>query len=220
MNSQRQYPAPSPFGGLTFAAQSAILRREFTGGLRVALPEYDQYDAVGLAGLVRAGKLSAREVVDEAIARAEAVNPALNFLSHRAYDEARAAADSPQLPRGPLTGVPWLVKELASSWGGQPFTNTLPYLKDLRAPGDSLLLVVTGAVRGARARMVQVQAERMQPVAPELPTESAVSCAMARPAQATTTPRIAILATLWLLGLGLRRRTKQTQVVDDAVLLP
>lgn len=88
------------------------------------------------------------------------------------------------------------------------------------APGDSLLLVVTGAVRGARARMVQVQAERMQPVAPELPTESAVSCAMARPAQATTTPRIAILATLWLLGLGLRRRTKQTQVVDDAVLLP
>jgi len=106
----------------------------------VALPEYDQYDAVGLAGLVRAGKLSAREVVDEAIARAEAVNPALNFLSHRAYDEARAAADSPQLPRGPLTGVPWLVKELASSWGGQPFTNTLPYLKDLRAPGDSLLM--------------------------------------------------------------------------------
>ena len=106
----------------------------------MALPEYDQYDAVGLAALVRTRKLSARELVDEAIARAEAVNPALNFLAHRAYEQARAAADSPHLPQGPLMGVPWLVKELASSWGGQPFTNSLPYLKSLIAPGDSLLL--------------------------------------------------------------------------------
>lgn len=106
----------------------------------MALPEYDQYDGVGLAALVRAGKLSAREVLDEAITRAEAVNPALNFLSHRAYDLAREVADSPRLPRGPLMGVPWLVKELASSWGGQPFTNSLPYLKDVIAPGDSLMM--------------------------------------------------------------------------------
>ena len=106
----------------------------------VALPEYDQYDAVGIAELVRAGKLSAREVLEEAIARAEAVNPALNFLAHRAYEVARAAADSPHLPRGPLMGVPWLVKELASSWGDQPFTNSVPYLKDLLAPGDSLMI--------------------------------------------------------------------------------
>ena len=106
----------------------------------MALPEYDQYDAVGLAALVRAGELAAREVVDEAIARAEAVNPALNFLTHRAYDVARAAADNPALPKGPLMGVPWLVKELASSWGGQPFTNCSPYLQDVIAPGDSLMI--------------------------------------------------------------------------------
>jgi amidase len=106
----------------------------------VALPEYDQYDAVGLANLVRGGQLSAREVLEEAITRAEAVNPALNFLAHRAYDVARAAADDPKLPRGPLMGVPWLVKELASMWGGQPFTNTSPYLKDLVAPTDALLI--------------------------------------------------------------------------------
>ena len=106
----------------------------------MALPEYAQYDAVGLATLVRSGELSAREVLEEAIARAEAVNPALNFLTHRAYDVARAAADNAHLPRGPLMGVPWLVKELASMWGGQPFTNTSPYLKDVIAPGDALLL--------------------------------------------------------------------------------
>ena len=106
----------------------------------MAWPEYDQYDAVGLAQLVRSGQVSAREVLEEAIARAEAVNPALNFLAHRAYDVARAAADEPDLPRGPLMGVPWLVKELASMWGGQPFTNTSPYLKDVVAPCDALLL--------------------------------------------------------------------------------
>lgn len=106
----------------------------------MALPEYDQYDAVGLADLVRNGQLSAREVMEEAIARAEAVNPALNFLAHRGYDVARAAADDPLLPHGPLMGVPWLVKELASMWGGQPFTNTSPYLKDVVAPCDGVLL--------------------------------------------------------------------------------
>ncbi len=106
----------------------------------MALPEFDQYDAVGLASVVRSGQLSAREVLEEAIERAEAVNPALNFLAHRAYDVARAAADDPHLPRGPLMGVPWLVKELASMWGGQPFTNTLPYLKNLVAPADALLV--------------------------------------------------------------------------------
>ena len=106
----------------------------------MALQEYDHYDAVGLATLVRGGELSAREVLEEAIARAETVNPALNCLAHRVYDVARGAADDVHLPRGPLMGVPWLAKELASMWGGQPFTSTSPYLKDVLAPGNALVL--------------------------------------------------------------------------------
>ena len=54
----------------------------------MAFPEYGEYDGVGLAALVRSGQVSAREVLDEAIRRAEAVNPALNFLCHKAYDDA------------------------------------------------------------------------------------------------------------------------------------
>ena len=45
----------------------------------MAFPEYGEYDGVGLAALVRSGQISAREVLDEAIRRAEAVNPALNI---------------------------------------------------------------------------------------------------------------------------------------------
>ena len=84
----------------------------------MVFPEYGEYDGVGLAGLVRAGEVSAREVLEEAIRRAEAVNPALNFLCHKAYDDARRAADDPALPDGPFKGVPWLVKELATAWAG------------------------------------------------------------------------------------------------------
>ncbi len=102
--------------------------------------EYGDYDAVGLAALVRAGEVSASEVTEEAIARCVAVNPQLNFLAHEAFDVAREAAAKRDLPDGPLKGVPWLVKELASSWGGQPYTNCSPYLKTVIAAGDSVLI--------------------------------------------------------------------------------
>ena len=106
----------------------------------MAFKEYGDYDGVGLAELVRSKQISAREVVDAAIERAEAVDPQLNFLTHWAYDAARAAADDPALPDGPLMGVPWLMKELASAWEGHPITNCCPYLKDIVAPGDSELI--------------------------------------------------------------------------------
>ena len=70
----------------------------------MAIAEYDTLDAIGLAALVRARELSPREVMEEAIRRAELANPALNFLAYRAYDEALAAASSPDLPDGPLRG--------------------------------------------------------------------------------------------------------------------
>ena len=106
----------------------------------MAFEEYGDYDGVGLAELVKKGEISAREVVDEAIERAEVVNPRLNFLTHRAYEMAREVADNPALPDGPLKGVPWLLKELASPWEGHPNTNCCPYLKDIVAPFDSELI--------------------------------------------------------------------------------
>ncbi|MGC2656021.1 MAG: amidase [Mycobacterium sp.] len=67
-------------------------------------------DAVAVAEAVRAGRVSAAEVVDAAIARTEAVNPALNGLAYRAFDRARAEANAP--PReGFFCGVPTFVKD-------------------------------------------------------------------------------------------------------------
>jgi len=103
----------------------------------MGLDEYGDLDAVGLADLVKTRKVSPLEIIDEAISRAEHLNPKLNFLAHEAFESARVAATSNDLPEGPLTGVPWLVKELATSWEGQPLTNSVPYLKDVVAPLDS-----------------------------------------------------------------------------------
>jgi len=106
----------------------------------MAFTDYDKFDGLGLAELVKAKKVTAREVIDEAIRRAEAVNPKLNFLSQKVYDEARKRADDPKLPDGTLKGVPWLVKELATAWPGVATTNCCPYFKSVVPDFESEVL--------------------------------------------------------------------------------
>jgi amidase len=74
--------------------------------------EYEEHDAVGLAGLVAAGEVTAIELVEAAIERVEALNPSLNAVILKQYDEARRLAKQ-QPPNAPLFGVPFLVKDLA-----------------------------------------------------------------------------------------------------------
>ncbi len=67
-------------------------------------------DAVGLIDALNAGRVSRVEVLEAAIARTEAVNPALNGLAHEAFDRARAQAEAP--PKGGFfSGVPTFVKD-------------------------------------------------------------------------------------------------------------
>src|SRR5689334_5487771 len=69
------------------------------------------HDAVGLVEKLRAGEVSARELVDAAIARAESVNPQLNGLAFEAFDRARARADARRPYGGYFDGVPTFVKD-------------------------------------------------------------------------------------------------------------
>ncbi len=68
------------------------------------------HDALGQAQLVASGKASPAELLEAAIARAEATNPALNFMAQPLYDRARAAAKTGF--SGPFAGAPFLVKDL------------------------------------------------------------------------------------------------------------
>jgi amidase len=70
-------------------------------------------DALALAAQVRAGDVSAHELAEAAIARAEATNPELNFLVTDCFEQARATTPED----GPFTGVPMLVKDLTETAG-------------------------------------------------------------------------------------------------------
>src|SRR6202049_873200 len=77
----------------------------------MAFKEYGSYDGVGLAELVRNKQVSARELLDEAIARTAKVDPAINAVVVKHYDYAQRQIDQ-GLPEGPFTGVPFLLKDL------------------------------------------------------------------------------------------------------------
>jgi amidase len=68
-------------------------------------------DATAQAELARTRQASPAELVGAAIGRIEALNPALNAVIGKLYDQARAAAARP-LGDGPFAGVPFLVKDL------------------------------------------------------------------------------------------------------------
>ena len=51
--------------------------------------EYNEYDALGLAELVRKKEVSAEELLDEAINRNEKVNDKTNAVVLKHYDEAK-----------------------------------------------------------------------------------------------------------------------------------
>ncbi len=100
--------------------------------------DYDDYDAVGLAGLVANKDVSAEELLDEAIARTERINPAINAVTHKHYDEARAAIDA-GLPDGPFKGVPFLIKDLHLLLTGTVTTFGSALFKDYKADHDATL---------------------------------------------------------------------------------
>src|SRR4051812_4504642 len=77
----------------------------------MAFKEYGNYDAVGLAELVRKKDVTARELLDEAIARTEQIDPQINAVVVRHDDYAQAQIER-GLPDGPFTGVPFLLKDL------------------------------------------------------------------------------------------------------------
>ena len=78
--------------------------------------EYQQYDGVGLAELVRRGEVKASELLEAAIRRADSVNPRLNAIVIPMYEIGRERAAS--APEGPFGGVPFLIKDLKQEYAG------------------------------------------------------------------------------------------------------
>ena len=78
--------------------------------------EYRKHDAVSLAELIAKREVSAKGVLEAAIARAEQLNPAINAIVHKQYDQARKA-DRGRTSRRATEGRPlsdqgpWLLRD-------------------------------------------------------------------------------------------------------------
>ena len=83
--------------------------------------EYDSYDGLGMAELVRKKDVSPADLYEEAISRIEKLNPELNAVIAPIFDLAQKDIEK-GLPDGPFTGVPFLLKDLVAAYAGVPLT--------------------------------------------------------------------------------------------------
>ena len=105
----------------------------------MAIREYGRTDGLGLAQLVANREVTALELLEEAITRAERVNPALNAIIFKDYERARATAKD-ALPKGPFTGVPFLLKDIALQFKGTPTRQGSRFYPPFPADHDTNLM--------------------------------------------------------------------------------
>ncbi len=98
-------------------------------------------DATELAGRIRRKEVSAAEVVEDAIRKAEALEPQIGAIVTSDYERALAKAKSGQLS-GPFAGVPFLVKDL-DPYKGLPTRNGSR--SSLRSPPETTQTVYVDA---------------------------------------------------------------------------
>lgn len=90
--------------------------------------ELIEYDAIALGELIRKGEVKPKELVEITIARIERLNPRLNAVVHKMYDQARETAERwssgrevGEQVRAVFGGVPFLLKDLIAEYKGSPF---------------------------------------------------------------------------------------------------
>jgi amidase len=134
----------------------AVIIIPIRAGAIVVQSDYLDHDAIGLADLVRKRKVSARELLETAIARAEAANPAINAIVLKDYDAARERAsrngangsdktDASTLGDGPLAGVPYLIKDLGLAVKGLRMSMGSRHYRHYVPAEDAPLVTLTRA---------------------------------------------------------------------------
>jgi amidase len=111
--------------------------------------DYDRHDALGLANLIRRGEVSAFEVCETAIARIEALNPALNAIVAQRFD--RACSEARKVAPGQdriFAGVPILLKDLIQQHCDLPTTEGTRLLAH-RRPAQTSELTLRMEAAGA-----------------------------------------------------------------------
>lgn len=91
--------------------------------------EYRNYDAIGLADLVKKKQVKPIELLEIAIARHQEVHPKINAVVTELYDFAKASIDTLNY-RTTFAGVPFLIKDLGLQLKGTRYTNASRLQRD------------------------------------------------------------------------------------------
>jgi amidase len=101
--------------------------------------ELSNLDATAQAELVRKKEVKSIELVEAVIDLIEKINPQINAVVTKMYDEARDVAKTEPRP-APFAGVPFLLKDLLAAYKGVPMSSGSKYLKDFEPNQDSELV--------------------------------------------------------------------------------
>ena len=96
-------------------------------------------DATSQSQLIKDRKIHPTELVESVIEKIETLNPDLNFVTTKMYDQALEAASSKTLS-GPFSGVPFLIKDFLAEIKGIRTTNSSYFLGNYVSDDDSELV--------------------------------------------------------------------------------
>jgi amidase len=109
--------------------------------------ELIEYDAVSLGGLIRKGEIKPIELIEITIQRIERVNPRLNCVIHKMYDQAYTIGKQwndrnkkKQIAGSLFGGVPFLLKDLLAESKGSAFHEGSAAVKGYVSKLDSELV--------------------------------------------------------------------------------
>jgi amidase len=106
--------------------------------MALPFPEYESFDAIGLAELLRRREIGPEELLEAALARIEARNPPLNAVTTLLDERARRRVAA-GLPAGPFAGVPFLLKDLGQMLAGVRLTGGSRLFMEFVPDHDSTL---------------------------------------------------------------------------------
>ncbi len=105
----------------------------------VKMSEFANYDGLGLAELVKTGKVTAQELRDASLEAIEALNPKLNAVVSVLADASQKEIDA-GLPEGPFRGVPFVIKEMVLHAAGATMQMGSRLAEGLTLPHDTELM--------------------------------------------------------------------------------
>ncbi len=108
--TRREFIETTAVGLAGLAASAATAETAFVAD------EFATLDATALAKLVRKRKVKPVEIVEATIARIDKLNPQINAVVTKTFDQAIDRAKGP-LGDGPFAGVPYLLKDLTPNKG-------------------------------------------------------------------------------------------------------